>query len=153
LGGNGGKMAVEPLILALKDKSSSVRNNAAITLGKIGDKQAIEPLTHLLRDKDEDVRRVAEGVLKKLGWNPPPSASSTPLQTSTKTGDTEPRILYVKWPKISLREGPGTEFKSLLEVIKGTALMIMEEKGQWIRVSLEDGRKGWIGKATTSETP
>jgi curli biogenesis system outer membrane secretion channel CsgG len=88
---------------------------------------------------------------------------TTPQQTSTtsviapqpslKTPGSEPRIVYVKWPKVSLREGPGTEFKSLSEIVKGTPLAVLEEKGNWLRVSLEDGREGWVGKATTSETP
>lgn len=82
-----------------------------------------------------------------------PTASVTAPQPSLKTPGSEPRIVYVKWPKVSLREGPGTEFKSLLEIVKGTALAVLEEKGKWLRVSLEDGREGWIGKATTSETP
>jgi SH3-like domain-containing protein len=44
-------------------------------------------------------------------------------------------------------------YKSLLEIKKGTTISVLEEKGQWLRVGLEDGREGWIGKATTSETP
>lgn len=84
---------------------------------------------------------------------PSPPAIAPPSQPSVKPPKSEPRIVYVKWPKVSLREGPGTEFKSLLEVKKGTVLAVIEEMGQWLRVSLEDGREGWIGKATTSETP
>jgi SH3-like domain-containing protein len=44
-------------------------------------------------------------------------------------------------------------FKTLVEVKKGTTLAVLEEQGQWLRVGLEDGREGWIGRATTSETP
>jgi curli biogenesis system outer membrane secretion channel CsgG len=84
---------------------------------------------------------------------PIPPSMATPAQTPLKSSGPESRIVYVRWPKASLREGPGTEFKSLLEVIKGTPLAVLEEKGQWLRVSLEDGREGWIGRATTSETP
>ena len=72
---------------------------------------------------------------------------------TTKAPGPEPRIVYVKWPTVSLREGPGMNFKVLLEVKKGTALAILEEQGQWIRISLEDGREGWIGRTTISETP
>jgi len=59
----------------------------------------------------------------------------------------------VNWPTISLREGPGMEFKSLCDVKKGTPLAVIEEKGQWIRAGLEDGREGWVGRATTSGNP
>jgi len=78
-------------------------------------------------------------------------ASTT--QTSLKTQETEPRIVYVKWPKISLREGPGPEFKILTEVVKGTGLAVIGENGPWFKVRLEDGREGWVGKATTSANP
>jgi SH3-like domain-containing protein len=40
-----------------------------------------------------------------------------------------------------------------MEIEKGTGLSVLEEKGPWIRIRLEDGREGWIGKATTSEIP
>ena len=91
----------------------------------------------------------------------PPTATATPTPSpplmkapqTTKAPGPEPRIVYVKWPTVSLREGPGMNFKTLVEVKKGTTLAVLEEQGQWLRVSLEDGREGWIGEATTSETP
>lgn len=81
------------------------------------------------------------------------SAPGKPQQRSAPASGPEARVVYVKWKTVSLREGPGTNFKSLAEIKKGTALEIIEEKGQWIHVRLEDGQEGWIGKATTSETP
>lgn len=89
----------------------------------------------------------------------PPTATTAPspppmkAPQTTKAPGPEPRIVYVKWPTVSLREGPGMNFKALVEVNKGTTLAVLEERGQWLRVGLEDGREGWIGKATTSETP
>ena len=59
----------------------------------------------------------------------------------------------MKWPTASLREGPATDYKVVAEVKKGTGLMVLEDKGQWLRVGLEDGREGWIGKGTISEVP
>jgi curli biogenesis system outer membrane secretion channel CsgG len=87
---------------------------------------------------------------------PPPqiiTVPKAPAQPPLAPSVPKLRIVYVKWPKVSLREGPGTNFKTLMEVKKGTCLAVIEEKDQWLRVSLEDGREGWIGKATTSETP
>jgi uncharacterized protein YgiM (DUF1202 family) len=82
-----------------------------------------------------------------------PPVPKTPSQPMVTTTGPEPRIIYVKWPTTSLREGPGTDFKTLIDIKKGTALSILEDKGQWLRVRLEDGQEGWIGKATTSEAP
>jgi len=87
---------------------------------------------------------------------PPKQAVPAPKtipQPVVSTAEPEPRIVYVKWPTTNLREGPGTNFKALLEIKKGTALAILEDKGQWLRVRLEDGQEGWIGKATTADSP
>jgi curli biogenesis system outer membrane secretion channel CsgG len=84
---------------------------------------------------------------------PTPSPPAMEAPQTTKAPGPEPRIVYVKWPTVSLREGPGMNSKALLEVKRGTALAVLEEQGQWLRVSLEDGQEGWIGRATTSETP
>lgn len=83
------------------------------------------------------------------------SLSEPSIQPSSevKAPSSGPRIVYVIWPTVSLREGPGMNYKGLAEVKKGTTLSVLEEKGQWLKVGLEDGREGWIGKSTTSETP
>jgi len=83
----------------------------------------------------------------------PTPASTQPAPPTPKTQRTESQVVYVNWPKISLREGPGTEFKILTEVVKGTGLAVLEDKGSWLKVRLEDGREGWVGKATTSTNP
>jgi SH3-like domain-containing protein len=36
---------------------------------------------------------------------------------------------------------------------KGTSLKILEVKGDWLRVRLEDGSEGWVSKLATSEAP
>jgi curli biogenesis system outer membrane secretion channel CsgG len=79
--------------------------------------------------------------------------AATATQPSGKSSGSDSAIVYVKWPSVSLREGPGTNYKATLEVKKGTPLAILEDKGQWLRVSLEDGQEGWIGKGTISEKP
>ncbi|MBS3918668.1 MAG: SH3 domain-containing protein [Deltaproteobacteria bacterium] len=86
---------------------------------------------------------------------PTPASTQPPSPTPapSKTQGTEPQIVYVNWPKVSFREGPGTDYKILAEITKGTGLAVIGEKGPWLKVRLEDGREGWIGKATTSANP
>jgi HEAT repeat protein len=62
-----GAPAVEPLIGALKDKST--RKTAAVAMEKIG-APAVEPLIDALKDADRAVREAAAGVLDKIGWQP-----------------------------------------------------------------------------------
>lgn len=82
-----------------------------------------------------------------------PSKSTPPSSISTFPRTYEERIVYVKWSKASLREGPGANFKTVLEVTKGTALAVLEEKDTWLRVKTEDGKEGWIGIGTISDSP
>jgi HEAT repeat protein len=61
-----GALAVEPLIAALKDENSDVRQAAAKALGKIGDPRAVEPLIAALSDESSDVRYAAAEALGKI---------------------------------------------------------------------------------------
>lgn len=62
-----GKPAIDPLIEALKDNNSSVRENAARTLGKIKDPMAVEPLSKALWDWNLEVRMTAAKALGSIG--------------------------------------------------------------------------------------
>ena len=59
--------AVDPLIEALKDENSDVRERAAFALGELGDKRAYKYLVELLNDDNVKVREIAffSGVLKE----------------------------------------------------------------------------------------
>lgn len=46
--------------------------------------------------------------------------------------------------EITLRTGPGTEYKITDMVKSGTPMTIMEQTGDWTRVQLEDGKDGWV---------
>ena len=62
-----GKPAVEPLLKALNDKDSIIRQGAAAVLGRIGDKQAVEALAQVMRtDGNDAVRKVAKEALEKI---------------------------------------------------------------------------------------
>ncbi len=91
---------------------------------------------------------------------PPASGLVSPAPKMTPSPQAPPqasapssRVVFVKWPQVSLREGPGTNFKVTTQIQKGTALEVVEEQGQWFRVRLEDGQEGWVGRATVSESP
>ena len=65
-----GKLALVPLIQALKDGELDLRYGAAETLGKIGDERALEPLNQTLKDEEEeDVRKKVAEVLVHMGLN------------------------------------------------------------------------------------
>jgi HEAT repeat protein len=64
-----GKMAIGPLIGALKDSEGTVRKYAAYLLGRIGDPRAIEPLGMALYDLHHDVGKASAEALVGFGVN------------------------------------------------------------------------------------
>jgi curli biogenesis system outer membrane secretion channel CsgG len=63
------------------------------------------------------------------------------------------RVTQVVWANVNLRQGPGTNYKVIGNVRKGTSLKIIEVKGDWLHVKLEDGSEAWVSKLATSEAP
>jgi len=65
-----GPPAVDSLILALKDNSSPIRQNAAICLGEMGEERALEHLIPLLNDEEPNVRGAAAFALGAIEKQP-----------------------------------------------------------------------------------
>lgn len=77
----------------------------------------------------------------------PPPAVETPKTSSPSALPTA----QVVWTAVNLREGPGTKYKAVGKVTKGTSLTILEEKQGWCNVRLESGKEAWIIKKAISE--
>ena len=73
----------------------------------------------------------------------PPNATPKPVLPITQ----------VTWSSVNLREGPGTNYKVVGNVQKGTSLTVLEDKGQWLHVRREDGSDAWVVKSATSLAP
>ncbi len=63
------------------------------------------------------------------------------------------RIVHVVWASVNLRGGPGTNHKVIGNAKKGTSLKILETKGDWLRIRLEDGTEAWVSRSATSDAP
>ncbi len=61
-----GEVAVEPLLIALKDENPGKRARAAASLGEIGLTRVVKPLRDMLGDSDPEVRKVAQRAVQKL---------------------------------------------------------------------------------------
>ncbi len=79
----------------------------------------------------------------------PPSAP--PSKTVEASQPPAPRTTEIVLPFVNLRQGPSIDSKIITVVKKGTKLTVLEEKLGWLRVRLEDGKEGWVGKSMTSE--
>jgi hypothetical protein len=92
---------------------------------------------------------------------PPPSKESTkqptnqpeansPYPTNPTVKPVPPlRSVQVIWPYVNLREGPGTNYKNVGSIKKGTSLGLLEERGDWLRVRLPNGKEVWVSKQAT----
>ena len=65
--GKYGKLAIDPLCVALTDSKNLIKASAAHTLGKIGDERAVGPLSIALRGDNEYVSESASEALKNIG--------------------------------------------------------------------------------------
>jgi len=61
------------------------------------------------------------------------------------------RVTQVIWSNVNLRKGPGTNYKVIGNVKKGTSLKIFEVKEDWLHIQLDDGSEAWVYKLATSE--
>jgi len=97
---------------------------------------------------------------------PPPTSTPEPPKVTVKPEVSLPTpsppaippkpilpITHVIWSSVNLREGPGVSYKVMGNIKKGTPLTVLEDKGNWLRVSLDDGREAWVFKSATSMAP
>ena len=71
----------------------------------------------------------------------------TPEMTQSSTQ----RTVEIVPARVNLRKEPRMEGKIVRVLKKGTKLVVFEEEKGWLRVRLEDGAEGWVGKSTTSD--
>ena len=93
--------------------------------------------------------------------SPPPTAkTATPTQPQSPSSPSKPsevtqppaqRTTEIVLAFVNLRQEPSMEGRIIRVLKKGTKLTVLEEKAGWLRVRLEDGAEGWVGKAMTSE--
>jgi curli biogenesis system outer membrane secretion channel CsgG len=93
-------------------------------------------------------------VLPKEEPKPTPAAPKVTLPSPLPMPPPPPLpTAQVVWNHVNLRNGPGTNYKVVGNVKKGTSLKILEVNGGWLHVELEDGSTAWVSKSATSEAP
>lgn len=54
---------------------------------------------------------------------------------------------------VNLRSGPGTQTQAIFQVPAGYPLLVLERKGDWIKVQDYEGDKGWIQQSLVNDAP
>jgi curli biogenesis system outer membrane secretion channel CsgG len=84
----------------------------------------------------------------------PKTITVSPKVTTSPSPPPPPlRTTRVTWDSVNLRQGPGTNYKVIGNVKKGTSLKIIDVDGYWLRVQLKNGSTAWVSKMATSEAP
>jgi HEAT repeat protein len=85
LAGRMGEVAVEPLLVSLRDEDPVVRARAALALADLREMRAVAPLRAMLSDADPSVREAAGKALERLASPAPPpdAAPDTPPRPSS----------------------------------------------------------------------
>lgn len=121
--------SVKILITSLQDKSYSVREAAAVSLGKLKTKVAIPSLIESLKDPTWTVRLAASTALKSIGTEAIPplikvlnSNRKNPLalQTALKDKNADHRLsaAYVLWDMGTLANSASSASSDLMTVVK-----------------------------------
>ena len=83
-----------------------------------------------------------------------PASISPPPSSTPKVIPAPPlRITQVIWTSANIREGPGMNYKVVGNIKKGMSLKILEVKGNWLHVQLDNGTEAWVIKTATTEAP
>ena len=57
------------------------------------------------------------------------------------------RTAVVSAKEANVRKGPGTDHPVVFRAYAGVTFKVLAEKGNWLEVQHESGRKGWIFKS------
>jgi hypothetical protein len=79
-------------------------------------------------------------------------AVPSPRPSPSPSGSLPLRVTEVAWSSVNLREGPGMNYRVVGSAKKSTPLRILDEKGGWLHVRLEDGKEVWVSTSATLET-
>ncbi len=124
------------------------------------ERQVVEAKNALLL-KDTEIRTMIEAKNSKMGFTPPAQQTASKKRSMTAQGLSNDTISRAKFSdpvvsssdvvlaevtaeKANLRSGPGVEHASLMQVQKGTHLVVETRKGAWLRVITPQGSRAYV---------
>lgn len=110
----------------------------------------------------EQPKPASEPSTQEKTLPPPPAKPTTATTSPSSSPPPPPKTPEVSQPTaqhtteivpsfVNLRQGPSMDSKIIKVLKKGTKVTVLQEKAGWLRVQLEDGTEGWVGKAMTTE--
>jgi curli biogenesis system outer membrane secretion channel CsgG len=84
---------------------------------------------------------------------PPADSSKTtpqPAVASSTASSVPAKVRYINAAEANIRMGPGKDKAILTTVKRATKIVVVEDRNDWYRVKLENGREGWVAASVTS---
>lgn len=135
------KLASEESQRTILSKALEARENEVGELKKeIQDLRALEIQLEDVNRQLVEARNLVmlrETELRHLTGEVPvtkPAPATRPIQTKPEAKSSPTLIVEVIKDKVNLRAGPGREHAPIMQVSKGTRLVVEERKGDWLRV-------------------
>lgn len=76
---------------------------------------------------------------------PPPEPPPAPVEVIVAPPPPPPPVyVRVSGSSLNVREGAGTSFKSVGKARKNDRLLVLEERGEWVRVQVRPEQTGWV---------
>ncbi|MFH1412415.1 MAG: pilus assembly protein PilM [bacterium] len=75
-----------------------------------------------------------------------PDAGPPLAETPTSTPELIKKIKVISTPTgwLNVRKGPGTSFDQIVRIYPGEKYKFLDEKDDWYKIELKDGKEGWI---------
>lgn len=72
------------------------------------------------------------------------SVVTSPTPAPSRSDPTSGRNAVVTGSTVNVRSGPGTANSVIGQVVQGNSLPVVEQSGDWYRVTLSNGSSGWV---------
>lgn len=132
-------LQLERQVAQLQHEANNLKQQVAFLEGKIGVKAPVqsEPPTGNNNQPQPGTQIVSQ-----------PQPGETNPQPDPVTPKPKQKVAYVKQSNtsniVNTRSGAGTNFSLVAKVQKGSKMIILDEKDDWYRVKLEDGKLAWV---------
>lgn len=115
----------------------------------------VERLSSILEDHNRKI--LGLNPVKKVTKTPPQTThfktikkQLSPAQVSKVEVSADMPVITVSVDKANLRTGPGLSHSPLMEVAKGSRLVVEKREGEWLRVIAPNGNRAWVSSSVIS---
>jgi len=132
-------LQLQQQVSQLQAEANNLRQQVAFLEGKIGVKAPVQKQPSLTNEQLPPETQIV---------SKPNSGDEVKPQPNPVTPPPKQRVAYVRegntYNSVNTRSGAGTNYPIVAKVSRGSKMIILDEKDDWYRVKLEDGKLAWV---------